>query len=318
MSFTIKTCHHPIPTQTNPLAEKNTLRALVLTAVMMVLEIVGGWYYNSMALLADGWHMSSHVVALGLALFTYIVARKLAADGRFSFGVWKIEVLGGYTSAILLLLVAVMMFYHSAERLINPAQIHYNEAITLAIVGLLVNLVCAWLLKDGHHHHHEHDHHDHSHDQHSHHHDHSHNHNHGHEDLNLRAAYMHVVADAATSVLAIIALFGGKLFGADWLDPVMGIVGGVLVAVWAIGLLRTSGRALLDAEMDAPVVEEIREVIAASPEPAQIRDLHVWRVGRNQYACVLSLSTQADAEFFKQQLQIHEELVHITVEIIKA
>ena len=317
-TLTLKTCHHPIPTQTNPLAEKNTLRALVLTAVMMVLEIIGGWYYNSMALLADGWHMSSHVVALGLALFTYIVARKLAMDGRFTFGVWKIEVLGGYTSAILLLLVAVTMFYHSAERLINPAQIHYNEAITLAIVGLLVNLVCAWLLKDAHHHH-EHDHHhDHSHDHHSHQHEHSHNNHQGHEDLNLRAAYMHVVADAATSVLAIIALFGGKLFGADWLDPVMGIVGGVLVAIWAVGLLRTSGRALLDAEMDAPVVEEIREVIAASPESAQIRDLHVWRVGRNQYACVLSLTTQAniDPEYFKKQLQIHEELVHITVEII--
>ncbi|HEY0893004.1 MAG TPA: cation transporter, partial [Cellvibrio sp.] len=129
-----------------------------------------------------------------------------------------------------------------------------------------------------------------------------------------------LVADAATSVLAIIALFGGKLFGAGWLDPVMGIVGGVLVAVWALGLLRTSGRALLDAEMDAPVVEEIRAVIAASAVPAEIRDLHVWRVGRNQYACVLSLTTQADvdAEFFKQQVQVHEELVHITVEIAKS
>ena len=308
-----KTCHHPIQTQTNPLAEKNTLRAVILTAVMMVVEIVGGWYYNSMALLADGWHMSSHVVALGLALFAYVIARKLAQDGRFSFGVWKIEVLGGYTSAILLLLVAVTMFYQSAARLIAPVAIHYNEAIILAGIGFLVNLICAWWLKDGHHHHHHGDdhHHDHSHD----HHDHA----HGHEDLNLRAAYMHVVADAATSVLAIIALFGGKLFGADWLDPVMGIVGGVLVAVWALGLLRTSGRALLDAEMDAPVVEEIREVIAASPVPAEIRDLHVWRVGRNQYACVLSLTahSEVDAEFFKQQLQIHEELVHITIELTK-
>lgn len=309
-----KTCHHPIPTQTNPLAEKNTLRALILTAAMMVIEIIGGWYYNSMALLADGWHMSSHVVALGLALFAYVIARKLAQDGRFSFGVWKIEVLGGYTSAILLLLVAVTMFYQSVARLITPVAIHYNEAITLAIVGLLVNLICAWWLKDGHHHHHEHDHH--HDDDHAHYHEHS----HAHEDLNLRAAYMHVVADAATSVLAIIALFGGKLFGADWLDPVMGIVGGVLVAVWALGLLRTSGRALLDAEMDAPVVDEIREVIAASAVPAEIRDLHVWRVGRNQYACVLSLITQADvdAEFFKRQVQVHEELVHITVEIAKS
>lgn len=282
----------------------------MLTAAMMLIEIIGGWYYNSMALLADGWHMSSHVVALGLALFAYVIARKLAQDGRFSFGVWKIEVLGGYTSAILLLLVAVTMFYQSAARLITPVAIHYNEAIVLAIVGLLVNLICAWWLKDGHHHEHDHE------DAHAHHHHHS----HGHEDLNLRAAYMHVVADAATSVLAIIALFGGKLFGADWLDPVMGIVGGVLVAVWALGLLRTSGRALLDAEMDAPVVEEIREVIAASAVPAEIRDLHVWRVGRNQYACVLSLTTQADvdAEFFKQQVQVHEELVHITIEIAKS
>jgi cation diffusion facilitator family transporter len=257
--------------------------------------------------------MSSHVVALGLALFAYVIARKLAQDGRFSFGVWKIEVLGGYTSAILLLLVAVTMFYQSAARLITPVAIHYNEAITLAIVGLLVNLMCAWWLKDGHHHHHEHDHH--HEDDHAHHHEHS----HAHEDLNLRAAYMHVVADAATSMLAIIALFGGKLFGADWLDPVMGIVGGVLVAVWALGLLRTSGRALLDAEMDAPVVEEIRAVIAAGTVPAEIRDLHVWRVGRNQYACVLSLITQADvdADFFKQQVQVHEELVHITIEIAK-
>ncbi len=306
------TCHHPIASQTNPLAEKNTLRALMLTASMMVIEILGGWYYNSMALLADGWHMSSHVVALGLALFTYVIARKLAQDGRFSFGVWKIEVLGAYTSAILLLLVAVTMLYHSTERFFFPQQIHYNEAIILAGIGLLVNLICAWWLKDGHHHHHGHDHH------HDHHHDHDHAHDHAHADLNLRAAYMHVIADAATSVLAIIALFCGKLFGADWMDPVMGIVGGVLVAVWALGLLRTSGRALLDAEMDAPVVEEIRDVIAASPIPAQICDLHVWRVGRNQYACMLSLKVDAtvDADFFKQQLRIHEELVHITIEFI--
>ena len=305
------TCHHPIASQTNPLAEKNTLRALVLTASMMVIEILGGWYYNSMALLADGWHMSSHVVALGLALFTYVIARKLAQDGRFSFGVWKIEVLGAYTSAILLLLVAVTMLYHSTERFFFPQQIHYNEAIILAGIGLLVNLICAWWLKDGHHHHDHH--HDHDHD-----HDHDHAHDHAHADLNLRAAYMHVIADAATSVLAIIALFCGKLFGADWMDPVMGIVGGVLVAVWALGLLRTSGRALLDAEMDAPVVEEIRDVIAASPIPAQICDLHVWRVGRNQYACMLSLKVDAtvDADFFKQQLRIHEELVHITIEFI--
>jgi cation diffusion facilitator family transporter len=288
----------------NPLAEKNTLRVAVLTAVMMVIEIAGGWYYNSMALLADGWHMSSHTVALGLSLFAYVFARKYAHDSRFSFGTWKIEVLGGYTSAIFLVMVAGLMIYQSIERLIAPSPIHYNQAIAIAIVGLLVNLVSAWLLKDGHHHHD----HSHGHDGHAH---------HGHHDLNLRSAYMHVLADAATSVLAIIALFGGKLWGASWLDPVMGLVGAVLVSVWAYGLLRDTGRVLLDAEMNAPVVAEIRDVIDASPVKAQLCDLHVWRVGKGKYACILSLATDNDVspEYFKEQLSIHEELVHISVEI---
>jgi cation diffusion facilitator family transporter len=291
----------------NPLAEKNTLRVAILTAVMMVVEIAGGWYYNSMALLADGWHMSSHTVALGLSVFAYACARRFAHDPRFSFGTWKIEVLGGYTSAIFLVMVAGLMIYQSVERLIVPSQIHYNQAISIAIVGLLVNLVSAWLLKDGHHHHHDHAH---GHDDHAH---------HGHHDLNLRSAYMHVLADAATSVLAIIALFGGKLWGISWLDPVMGLVGAVLVSVWAYSLLRDTGRVLLDAEMNVPVVAEIREVIAASPVKAQICDLHVWRVGKGKFACILSLATDNDAspEYFKQQLSIHEELVHISIEINK-
>ncbi|MEO7622045.1 MAG: CDF family Co(II)/Ni(II) efflux transporter DmeF [Gallionella sp.] len=289
----------------NPLAEKNTLRVAILTAVMMVVEIAGGWYYNSMALLADGWHMSSHTVALGLSVFAYACARKYAHDPRFSFGTWKIEVLGGYTSAIFLVMVAGLMIYQSLERLIAPTPIHYNQAIAIAIVGLLVNLVSAWLLKDGHHHHHDHTH---GHDDHAH---------HGHHDLNLRSAYMHVLADAATSVLAIIALFGGKLWGISWLDPVMGLVGAVLVSVWAYSLLRDTGRVLLDAEMNVPVVAEIREVIAASPVKAQICDLHVWRVGKGKFACILSLATDNDAspEYFKKQLNIHAELVHISIEI---
>ena len=288
----------------NPLAEKNTLRVAILTAVMMVVEIVGGWHYNSMALLADGWHMSSHTVALGLSVFAYFCARKYAHDLRFSFGTWKIEILGGYTSAIFLVMVAGLMIFQSIERLIAPSQIHYNQAIGIAIVGLLVNLASAWLLKDGHHH------------DHGHNHDHGHEH-HGHHDLNLRSAYIHVIADAATSVLAIIALFGGKLWGASWLDPVMGLVGAVMVSVWAYGLLHDTGRVLLDAEMTAPVVAEIREVIAESPISAQISDLHVWRVGQGKYACILSLVTEANIspEYFKNQLRIHEELVHISIEI---
>ncbi len=325
-SAPMKTCHHPIHNQTNPLAEKNTLRAVILTAVMMVLEIVGGWYYNSMALLADGWHMSSHVVALGLALGAYMFARRYAQDGRFSFGTWKIEVLGGYTSAILLVLVAVTMFYHSVERLLAPVNIVYEQAILLAAIGLVVNLICAWWLKGGHHHHghhHGHDHHAHHHHSPGHHlsdhHGHEDHHDHSHGDLNLRAAYLHVLADALTSLLAIFALLGGKFFGADWLDPVMGIAGSALVSVWAVGLLRETGRALLNVDMDAPVVGEIREVIAASSADAQLTDLHVWRVGATQYACALSVTTGEDvaAEFFKQQLSVHEELVHITVEVNK-
>lgn len=296
----------------NPLAEKNTLRVAILTAVMMVVEIAGGWHYNSMALLADGWHMSSHTVALGLSVLAYFCARKYAHDPRFSFGTWKIEVLGGYTSAIFLVMVAGLMIFQSIERLIAPSPIHYNQAIGIAIVGLLVNLASAWLLKDGHHHH------DHGH---SHEHGHEHGHeNHGHHDLNLRSAYIHVIADAATSVLAIIALFGGKLWGASWLDPVMGLVGAAMVSIWAYGLLRDTGRVLLDAEMTAPVVEEIREVIAESPISAQISDLHVWRVGQGKYACILSLVTdhKASPEYFKNQLRIHEELVHISIEIYQA
>lgn len=288
----------------NPLAERNTLWAVVLTAAMMVVEIVGGWTFNSMALLADGWHMSSHALALGLSVVAYAAARRFSGDSRFAFGTWKIEILGGYTSAIFLVLVAGLMLFQSVERLISPTTIHYDQAIAISVVGLLVNLACAWLLRSGHQHHHGRAHHDHG----------SHGHHH---DLNLRSAYLHVLADAATSVLAIIALFGGRLWGAGWLDPVMGIVGAVLVAVWAYGLLRDSGRVLLDADMNAPVVKEIRELIEASPRQATLCDLHVWRVGKGKYACIVSLVTSenADPDYFKQQLRVHEELVHISVEV---
>lgn len=272
-----------------------------------------------MALLADGWHMSSHALALGLSLLAYSFSRKLASDPRFSFGTWKIEVLAGYTSAILLLVVAGLMAYQSIARLIAPTAIAYDEAIAISVIGLIVNLACAWLLKDKHHHHgHGHDHgHDHGH---HHHDDHDHHANGNAGDLNLRAAYIHVISDAATSGLAIFALIGGKLWGASWLDPLMGITGAVLVTAWSVGLLRESGKVLLDAEMNAPVVEEIRDVILASPIPATIADLHVWRVGRGQYACILALlsSANVDGEYFRRQLQVHEELVHITVEVLRS
>ncbi|MCC8474764.1 CDF family Co(II)/Ni(II) efflux transporter DmeF [Xanthomonas arboricola] len=295
----------------NPLAERSTRKAVILTVVMMVVEIVGGWTLNSMALLADGWHMSSHALALGLALFVYRFARRNANDLRFSFGTWKVEVLGGYTSAILLLGVAGLMAFQSLERLFSPKPIQYQEATVIAVVGLLVNLVCAWWLRDSHGHAHGH-HHDHAHDGHGHGHHHD-----GHADLNLRAAYLHVVADAATSVLAIVALLAGIYWGVTWLDPIMGMLGAVLVTVWAWGLLRSTGRVLLDAEMDAPVVEEVKQVIAELPHAIDIGDLHVWRVGSDRYACVVSLVTAADidADLVRAALQIHEELVHITVEL---
>ncbi|MNB97209.1 Cadmium, cobalt and zinc/H(+)-K(+) antiporter [compost metagenome] len=302
-------CQQPVVHEGNPLAEQKTRWAVLLTLIMMVAEIGGGWFYNSMALLADGWHMSSHALALGLSVVAYRAARHFARDHRFSFGTWKIEVLGGFSSALLLVGVAGLMLFESVARLLDPSPIHYQQAIGIAIGGLLVNLACAWLLKDDHGHHHGHGHHHDHHDHHGHHH-------HGHQDLNLRAAYLHVLADAATSVLAIFALVGGMLWGADWLDPLMGIVGAVLVAVWARGLLRDTGRVLLDAEMDAPLVAEIREVIAELPD-AEIRDLHVWRVGQVQYAAVLSLrmAVPIPPQAIRERLAIHEELVHLTIEI---
>ena len=298
----------------NPMAEKNTLRATIITLVMMVVEITGGYWLNSMALLADGWHMSSHALALGMAVMAYVMARRLASDQRFTFGTWKIEILGSYSSALLLCAVALLMLVQSVERLFSPQPIHYNEAIGIAIIGLLVNLLCAWLLKDADHGHHHHHHgHDHGHGDH----DHGHEHGHEHQDMNLRAAYVHVMADAATSVLAIVALLGGKFYGAQWLDPLMGIVGAVLVAVWAWGLLRQAGRVLLDAEMDAPVVQEVRDVIRDDFPEAQITDLHVWRVSKDDYACIVALNSPApiSADAVRKALGIHEELVHVTVEV---
>jgi cation diffusion facilitator family transporter len=286
-------------------AERNTKRVVLITATMMVVEIVAGYWLNSMALLADGWHMSSHAIAMGLSVMAYALARRYAKDRRFAFGTWKIEILGGFSSAMLLVVVAALMMYQSMERLFAPAPIHYNEAIVIAVIGLAVNLLCAWLLQGEHSHEHSH----------GHHHDHG-----GHHDVNLRAAYIHVIADAATSVLAIIALTGGKVFGAIWLDPVMGIVGSILVARWAFGLLRESGRILLDAEMDQPVVEEIRDVVKEQFPSTAISDLHVWRVGRGSYACILGLVTTSaiTAEDVRRQLAIHDELVHVTVEIALA
>ncbi len=323
----------------NDAAERGTRVVMWITLAMMVVEIGAGWWFNSMALLADGWHMSSHAVAIGLSALAYATARTYARDPRFAFGTWKVEILGGFASAIFLLGVAVMMAVGSTERLLAPAPIQYREAIIIAALGLVVNLVCAWILGRAHHHGHAHGHghshgHSHGHGQshahghspdpsHAHRDDHAHahasRHTHGEasHDLNLKSAYLHVMADAATSVLAIVALAGGWVYGWSWLDPAMGLVGAVLVAVWAKGLVADTGKVLLDREMDHPVVDEIREVVEAGAA-AHITDLHVWRVGKQVYSCALTVVTRDRSltpEMLRQLLAVHEEIVHSTIEI---
>ena len=295
--------HHHAFDAGNPGAERGTRTVMWITAAMMVVEIVAGWWFNSMALLADGWHMSSHAVAMGLSAFAYNAARRYAADPRFAFGTWKIEILAGFTSALFLLGIAALMVIGSVERLLSPQAIHYREAITVALIGLAVNIVCALILSragDLHHRPGEHAHH--------------------HHDLNLKSAYTHVVSDAATSVLAIIALAGGWFYGWSWLDPVMGIVGAALVAVWAKQLIVETGKVLLDREMDHPVVDEIRAAIETGPEAGDTRiaDLHVWRVGKRAYACAVSVVTHdvtLAPQRIREQLAQHDEIVHVTAEI---
>lgn len=310
---TIQRQHNHQFDEGNPLAQKKILWATVLTGFMMVFEIVGGWIFNSMALLADGWHMSSHMIALGLAYVAYRAARHYSHDSRFNFGTWKIEILAGYSSAIILMLVAVLMAFQSVERIFSPVPIHFNEAIPIAIVGLLVNLICAWLLHDsdhdhGHSHSHTHAHHSHS----------NHAHSHDAHDLNHKAAFLHVVADAVTSVLAILALFAGKMLGWNFLDPILGIVGALLVANWSWSLIRQTGKTLLDAEMDEPIVEEIKATMKGLTSHPNITDIHVWKVGKAKFSVILALETNdkhLTADMIRQALSIHKELVHISVEI---
>jgi cation diffusion facilitator family transporter len=297
----------------DPLAERRTLWVLILTAITMVIEISAGLWFGSMALLADGWHMSSHVIALGLSAAAYALARRLRRDDRFAFGTWKIEILGGYTSALFLVGVVLYMAFECASRLRHPGVIAYDQALGVAVLGLIVNLVSAVLLagaarhatgEGG-----------------AHRHDHGHGHDHGaahaHDDLNLRSAYVHVAADAGTSLLAIGALAGGKYLHIVWLDAGVGLFASVVVAVWAWSLLRSTSRILLDAEMGAPVVDKIRRTLHGTPIVAEILDLHVWRVGKGSYACILTVATTAPAtpEYFRSLLQQHTELVHVTVEV---
>ena len=303
--------HDHVFDESSETAERSTRLVMWITAAMMVLEITAGWLYNSMALLADGWHMSSHALAIGLSAMAYVTARTYAKDPRFAYGTWKIEVLAGFASALFLVGVAITMVIGSLERLISPQAIQYQEAMVVSVLGLAVNIVCALILGRAHHHDHDHDH------GHSHEHAHGAHGAHGHHDLNLKSAYLHVVADAFTSVLAIIALVGGWLYGWSWLDPVMGIVGAIMVALWAKGLLLEAGKVLLDREMDHPVVAEIKDVVEADTQ-SQVADLHVWRVGKKVYACALTVVTRDRAltpALVRERLTVHEEIIHSTIEI---
>jgi cation diffusion facilitator family transporter len=278
-----------------------------ITAVMMVVEVAAGWWFSSMALLADGWHMSSHALAIGLSALAYAASRRYATDPRFAFGTWKVEVLGGFASAVFLLGVAVMMLVESVDRLWEPQPIQYLEAIAVSVVGLAVNLVCAAILGRA-----QHDHDRHGHD--------SPDGGGKHADLNLRSAYVHVAADAATSILAILALLGGWWFGLSWLDPAMGIIGAILIAMWVKGLMIDAGKVLLDCEMDHSIVEDIRQTLEFATLPGQTRvtDLHVWRVSKQGYSCAITVVTrdaQLTAARLRQRLSTHPEVMHSTIEV---
>ena len=302
----------------NRAAERRTWIVVAITAATMVVEIVAGILTGSMALLADGWHMATHVVALSIAGIAYLLARRWARDERFAFGTWKIEVLGAFASALLLAVVAIAMVVESIHRLIDPAQISFVPALAVAVSGLLVNLACAWVLADRGHDHHDHDHdhaygHDHDRD---HSHDHGHDHDHGHHDINLRSAYVHVLADAFTSVLAIVALAAGLWLGWGWLDPVMGLVGAGVIIWWSKGLIGDSARVLLDREMDAPLVSRIRKAIESDGD-AEIADLHVWRVGRASHAAVLTVVADEPLTpgAYRERLAGIATLMHVSVEV---
>ena len=286
-------------------AERRTMGVVVLTVGMMVVEIVAGWLFNSMALLADGWHMSTHATALGISWLAFVVARRYTLDRRFAFGTWKIEILGGFVSAVLLAVVALAMIAVSVERLLHPVTIQFNQAILVAVVGLLVNLASIFMLTDR---------------PHSHAHPagaaHSRGHAENHGNLNLRAAYLHVVADAFTSILAIVALLGGKFMNWAWLDPSMGLVGAVMIGAWTWSLLRETGGILLDHGGDEGLTEEIRGAIEVEAD-TRISDIHVWRVGPAQYACILALVAEKphSLQTYKNRLKEVQELVHVSIEI---
>ncbi|WP_199436110.1 CDF family Co(II)/Ni(II) efflux transporter DmeF [Vibrio owensii] len=287
----------------NQKGEKRTLYVLILTVTTMVVEIAAGTMFGSMALLADGWHMGTHAAAFCITLFAYRYAKQNAHNDRFSFGTGKVSVLGGFTSAIALGIVALMMVVESIHRLFNPESIQFNEAIMVAVIGLVVNLASMLLLQD--HHHHGHDHHDH----HSHDHEHEHHHDH-----NLTAAYFHVLADTLTSLLAIVALIVGKFYGWVWLDAMMGIVGAIVIGKWTLGLMKQTAPVLLDESINKSYRDEITETLTPY---AEIVDLHIWKVSGHHYSAAIALKNHSDKTLdeFKQLLSKFDKIHHLTLEV---
>ena len=279
--------------------ERRTWFVVGLTTTMMVAEIAGGTLFGSMALLADGWHMSTHAGALAIAAFAYRFARRHARDPRFAFGTGKLGDLAGFASAVLLALIALLIAYESLVRIFQPVPIHYAEATAIAAVGLAVNLLSAWALAGGHDHGHDHDHGDHHHD----------------HDHNLRAAFFHVMADALTSVLAIAGLLAAWFYGWTWLDPAIGLVGALVIAHWSWRLIRDAGAVLLDAAPDAELAAAIRTRLEHGED--RIADLHVWRVGPGHHAAIVSLVSDSPlpVDDYKVRLAGLARLSHVTVEV---
>ncbi len=282
--------------------ERRTLWVILLTVSMMVVEIAAGSWFSSMALLADGWHMGTHAAALGITLVAYIFARRLAGDQRFAFGSGKISILGGFSSAVVLLLVALLMAYEAAQLLFSPRTIQFDEAIGVAVIGLCVNLLSAFLLKD----------HDHGHD-----HQHARAHHHR-EDYNLRAAYLHVLADALTSILAIVALVFGKTLGWVWMDALMGLVGAGVIMRWSLDLMRRTGSILLDRTVDEHLLGEMRDLMEADPDDRLV-DMHVWKINADQFAAVLSIVSRSPkpVQVYHERLASVHEVAHLTVEVFR-
>jgi cation diffusion facilitator family transporter len=298
--------------------EQRTWWVIGLCAAMMLIEIVGGLMFGSIALVADGLHMSTHAGALLLAALAYTFARRYARDPRFSFGTGKLGDLAGFTSAIVLAMIALLIGYEAVSRLFSPQPIHFREAIPIAVLGLGVNLLSAWLLGGGHDHGHHHGHgHDHDHD-HDHHEHQAHDHGGGvdhHRDNNMRAALVHVVADAAVSVLVIAGLVLARLFGWVWMDPLAGMVGALVIASWSLGLIRATGAILLDMNPDRGLGQKMREAIEAGGD--RVADLHLWRLGPGHLGAIVSVATdqQRPCSHYRERLAGFSSVSHLTIEV---